>query len=286
MYKETLKEEPMNTLKIAMIQMKVEFHEAEKNLEHAACLVKEATFRGADICVLPECMDLGWGTPKARELAHTIPGKTSDALCNIARENHVYIVSGITERAGEDIYNTALLISDEGKILGKHRKINVLTGVEDVYSIGDRLSVITTPLGKIGFDICADNSIQSLSIGYTLARMGAQIILSPSAWAVTPDRDPVKEPYGREWHAPYSLLSGTFGIPVIGVSNVGHVKDGSWEGWKAIGNSIAYDRHGKLLTVLPYGEDAECIEVIDVSLGEANILGTALSEAIYEKQHS
>ena len=272
----------MKTLKIAMIQMKVEFHEVRKNIEHAAELVKDAASQGAQICVLPECMDLGWGTPKAATMAEPIPGKTSDALCKIASDYHVYLVCGISERDNTDIYNTALLISDEGIILGKHRKINVLTGVEDVYSIGNMLSVIPTPLGKIGIDICADNSVQSLSIGYTLARMGAEMILSPSAWAVTPDRDPVKEPYGQEWHVPCSHLSKTFGIPILGVSNVGYVKDGSWQGWKAIGNSIAYDRHGNLLTVLPYGENAECIRVLDIAPGEPTKLGTALSEDIYQ----
>ena len=53
------------------------------------------------------------------------------------------------------MYNAALLISDQGKILLHHRKINVLTGVEDVYAIGDRLAVAETPFGRIGIDICA-----------------------------------------------------------------------------------------------------------------------------------
>lgn len=87
----------------------------------------------------------------------------------IAAENKVFLVAGLTEREQEKIYNTALLISDGGEILYKHRKINVLTGVEDVYAIGDRIGVTETPLGKIGIDICADNSLNSLSIAITLA---------------------------------------------------------------------------------------------------------------------
>ncbi len=263
--------------------MEVVFCQPKENLERAEKLVKEAVSAGAQICVIPECMDLGWGTPRAVELAEPIPGKVSDTLCRIAKENRVYLVSGLTERAEDKVYNTALLISDKGEILGKHRKINVLTGVEDVYSIGDRLSVIETELGKIGIDICADNAVQSLSIGHTLARMGAELILSPCAWAVLPDRDPEKEPYGNEWHVPYSHLTGIYHIPVIGVSNVGQVTEGSWKGWKAIGNSIAYGRDGKLLKVLPYGEDAECVEVLQVELGEADMCGTALAEYAYEK---
>lgn len=267
-----------------MIQMKVVFNELDKNVLHASELVKEAAQKGAEICVLPECLDLGWGNTKAPKLSFPIPGKVSDAYCAMAKENQVYIVAGLTEKCGERVYNAALLISDKGEILHKHRKINVLTGVEDVYSIGDRIAVTETPLGTIGIDICADNAVQSLSIGHTLARMGAQMILSPSAWAVTPDRDVEKEPYGQEWHTPYSELSGIYNIPVIGVSNVGQVTDGTWNGWKAIGNSIAYDSDGKVLKILPYGENAECVEIVEISVQKPKRIGTELAEHVFAKK--
>lgn len=273
----------MRKVKIAMIQMEVVFDEMERNVRHAEALVKQAAGAGAQICILPECLDFGWGNTKAGELACPIPGKVSDAYCKMAQENGVYLVAGLTEKAGERVYNAALLISDEGEILHKHRKINVLTGVEDVYSIGDGIAVTETPFGVIGIDICADNAVQSLSIGHTLARMGAQMILSPCAWAVTPDRDPVKEPYGQEWHVPYSQLSGIYGIPVMGVSNVGKVTDGTWKGWKAIGNSIAYDSDGRILKVLPYGDEAECVEMIEVTVRNPKRIGTSLSEYVYGK---
>ena len=272
----------MKKVKIGMIQMEVVFDKAEENIMRASELVKQAVKEGAQICVLPECMDLGWGNPDAYEMAFEIPGRTSDAYCRIARENGVYLVAGLTEKADDRVFNTALLISSEGEILQKHRKINVLTGVEDVYSIGDRIGVVQTPFGVVGIDICADNAVQSLSVGYTLGRMGAQMILSPSAWAVTPERDPVAEPYGQEWHVPYGRLSGAFGIPVVGVSNVGQVTKGSWKGWKAIGDSIAYDSDGSCLAVLPYGEDAQCVRVIEITVKENPLKGTALAEKLYD----
>ena len=271
--------------KLAMIQMLVDFHQPETNLNRAARLVKQAAAQGADICILPECMDLGWGTPEASALARPIPGPVSDRLCSIARENGVWLVSGLTERVEGKIYNAALLISSAGDILLHHRKINVLTGVEDVYSIGDRLAVADTPFGKIGIDICADNAVQSLSVGHTLARMGAEMILSPCAWAVPPQRDE-SVPYGQEWHIPYGHLSSLYGVYVVGVSNVGQVPCGSWQGWKAIGNSIAYGPDGKPLAVLPYGENAQCIRLLSVEPRKAQHQGTALAERVYEAMGS
>lgn len=265
-----------------MVQMKVVFNEVNENMKHAEELIEMAAIKGADIAVLPECSDLGWGNPLAKELGEGIPGKVSDFYCKIAEKNNIYIVVGLTERDGNEAYNTALLIDDKGKIQLKHRKINVLTGVEDVYSIGNCLSVAKTPLGAIGVDICADNACNSMVLGHALARMGAQIILSPSSWAVRPDRDIEKEPYGDDWFIPYKEIAKLYHIPIIGVSNVGQVSSGTWKGWKAIGNSIAVDKNAEVIAVLPYGEEAERLEIIDVELGEAKVLGTALTERSYQ----
>lgn len=68
-----------NIVKIGMIQMNVLFSEPDKNIRHASELVKSAKAKGAQICVLPECMDLGWGNPEASSLAEPVPGKISDA---------------------------------------------------------------------------------------------------------------------------------------------------------------------------------------------------------------
>ena len=40
-----------------------------------------------------------------------------------------------------------------------------------------------------GLATCTDNCGSSLALGHVLARMGAQVLLSPSAWAVDADHD-------------------------------------------------------------------------------------------------
>ncbi len=267
-------------VKIGMIQMHVEFHQAQKNLDHAETMVAKAAGLGAEICVLPECLDLGWATPEAPALAQPVPGSVSNRLCQIARAHKVWLVSGLTERDGDKIYNCAVLICPEGEIRAKHRKINILTHVESMYQVGDRLAVTETPFGKIGISICADNLNPSVCLGHSLARMGAQMILSPCAWAVAPDWDPVKQPYGDEWHVPYSTLSGLYHIPVVGVSNVGAMPVGAWAGWYALGHSIAYDSDGTCAAVLPYGVEAECVQVIEVTVRQPLARGTELADLV------
>ncbi len=261
-----------------MIQNRVDFDRWEENLDRAAGLVREAAGNGAQICVLPECGDLGWGNGNAETLAQPIPGPVSHRLSRMAQENRVMLAAGLTEREGDALYNTALLFSDTGALLLKHRKINILTGVEGLYTPGTSLSCVDTPLGRIGLLICADNLAPSLCLGHALGRMGVQLLLSPSAWAVPPEK--LTAPYGQEWRTPYHELSSLYGMAVVGVSNVGCIPTGPWAGWSAIGHSIAYDSDGALLCELPHGEQAVCAPVISVTLRPPALRGTDLAEYV------
>lgn len=269
-------------MRIAMAQIGVVPENRDKNKNKIEEYIKKAAQEQCDLVVFPECCDLGWANPYARDLADPIPGNTSDFLCRLAKQQQIYVVCGITERCGEKLYNTAVLISDEGKILLKYRKINLLTGIEDMYSVGDRLKVADTKFGKLGVSICADNLEDSAVIGHTLGRMGCQLLLSPSSWAVSQKFLEEGRQYGEEWTVPYKLLSKTYKMPVIGVSNVGEVPFGAWKGWCCIGNSIATDSKGDIVKVLPFGRTAETLCVLEMELEKNELQGTALSRKVSE----
>jgi len=268
---------------LGMGQMLVEGGKVEQNLKHAREMIGNAAKQDCKVVVLPECLDLGYTYPGARELAEPIPGEYSEALCDAARELQLYVVAGLTERAGERIYNAALLISPDGSILRKHRKINVLAIAQEIYSTGDSLSVVETPLGMIGVNICADNFPESLALGHSLARMGARIVLSPSAWAVKPDHDNVVEPYSKTWKKSYTALARLYDITVVGVSNVGRINEGVWEGRRCIGCSLAVGPGGNILAQGPYGESAETLIVIQVEIIPSDITGTAIAETLAQR---
>ena len=124
--------------------------------------------------------------------------------------------------------------------------------------------VTETELGTVGLATCADNFGSSLAIGHVLARMGAQLILSPSAWAVDADHDNEHEPYGKLWLDSYSELARLYDVTVIGVSNVGRLTAGPWEGRKVIGCSLAIGPGGAVRARGPYGEHAEALVVVEV----------------------
>ncbi len=268
---------------LGMGQMLVEGGEVTRNLGRAAQMIGEAAKRDCKIAVLPECLDMGWTYPGAWELAQPIPGDYSDKLCQTAKESNIYVVAGLTEKASDNIYNAAVLISPDGEILLKHRKINVLTIAQDIYSTGDSLSVVKTPIGVIGVNICADNFPSSLALGHSLARMGAQILLSPSAWAVDADHDNDREPYGGMWKESYTTLAKLYDMTVVGVSNVGWINAGVWKGRKCIGCSLVVDSGGNVLAEGPYGESAEKLVVVKIEIIQRDITGTAIAGMLKER---
>ena len=77
--------------------------------------------------------------------------------------------------------------------------------------------------------------------------MGAQLILSPSAWAVDADHDNAREPYGKLWLDAYAELARLYDVTVVGVSNVGWLTAGPWAGRKCIGCSLAVGPGGSVL---------------------------------------
>ena len=89
------------------------------------------------------------------------------------------------------------------------------------------LEVTDTPFGRVAIPICADNSTASTELGLALGRMGARLQLSPCAWAVTPDHDNTKQPYGRDlWDVAYRLFAEKQRIATVAVSNVGRIDAG------------------------------------------------------------
>jgi len=269
--------------RLAMGQMLVEGGRLEENLKRAEGMVSKASQDKCQMIILPECSDLGWTHPSARELAREIPGQTSDRLCQAARRNNVTVVAGLTEREGSRIYNSAILIDQSGKILLKYRKINVLKIEQDIYSVGNILSVAETRFGTIGVNICADNFGNSIAIGHVQARMGAHFIFSPSAWAVDADHDNTKHPYGEEWARSYSELSKLYQIAIVGVSNVGWIEAGPWKGRKVIGCSLAIGPDGKVLAKGSYGPDAEALISLTLQARFRDVRGTDYGPYLKEK---
>ncbi len=252
--------------KLALVQMRVEPGALERNLARAETLIAEASARGAEVVLLPEAMDLGWTHPSARELATAIPdGATCRRLRDAARRNAVYVCAGLIEREDDRVFNSAVLIDAAGEVVLKHRKLNELDIAHDLYAQGDRLSVVPTPWGSFGVMICADATAKDRVISRSLGYMGADVILSPSSWAVPPDHDNRTTPYGATWREAYFPVAREFAVWIAAASNVGPVTEGAWKNWKCIGCSRVVGPEGNDVAAGAYGEAAEEIVYVTIS---------------------
>lgn len=246
--------------KLAVVQMYVEPGNPDKNLKNAEQLIREAAANKANVVLLPEVMDLGWTHPSAKIFAGEIPhGETCKRICKMAKENKVYVCCGLVEKDGNAIYNSAVIIDDKGKVLLKHRKLNELDIAHDVYAQGDRLGICTTPWGNFGLMICADATAKDHVLTRSLGYMGTDVVLSPSSWAVPPDHDNSKDPYGKTWFDAYIPVAREFAMWIASASNVGPVTEGAWKSWKCIGCSMVIGPSGEKMVMGPYGEKAETI---------------------------
>ena len=241
-------EEPIasvGALRIGMGQLLVEGGEPTRNLARAVAQIAQAAAQGCELVLLPETLDFAWTHPSALYEAQPIPGLFSDQLCRAAAEHGIYVCAGLTERAADGRnYNAALLIDSKGHILVKYHKINLLAVEQPFYAVGQTLNVVDTPLGKIGVNICADNYLDGLSIGHTLARMGAEFILAPSSWTVDYSLTEENDPYQEKWVRPFSILARLYNVVVVATTSVGYIVGGPYEGKKSVGCSLAVDAHG------------------------------------------
>lgn len=247
----------MERFKLALIQMRVRGGQPELNLARAKRALEDAAGAGAQVALLPEAMTLGWTHPSARSAAETIPGGPAcGQLQEASAKLGLYIAAGIVERSGDQVCNSAVLFDPAGRLLAHHRKLYELEIAHDLYALGDRLSVARTPLAAFGLMICADAFAPGQAITRTLGFMGAEVILSPCAWAVPADHDNRREPYGKLWVDNYGPVARDFRLWIAGASNIGSIDAGPWQGRKCIGCSLVVGPDGCPVTRGPYAAEA------------------------------
>lgn len=269
-------------MKLALGQLLVEGGEPERNLQRAQKMIEKAVAQNADIILLPETLDFAWTHPSALTESEPIPGIYSEFFCDLAKKHQLMICLGLSEKVEDKNYNSAILIDQNGQIILKHRKINLLEVEFPFYEVGQKIEVVDTSFGKIGLNICADNFRDSLHIGHTLARMGAQIILSPSSWTVDYHVTEIDEPYNEKWIKPFQLLASMHEIVIASATSVGYIVGGPYEGKKSIGKSLVVDKNG-VLSEGAFNEFAGDLKIVEFDMPIVHFKGTQIGESLKKK---
>src|SRR5262249_39008070 len=131
------------TMRIALIQMNSRTAARDDNVERACSFIEKAARAKPDIVVLPEFFNNEYfpqyRDSKYMDNAEAEDGYTQTRLKKEARRHGIHLVSTIFEMARPGFYyDTAMLISPEGEIAGKYRKVHpaALLSLEKIYFRG------------------------------------------------------------------------------------------------------------------------------------------------------
>ncbi len=166
-------------MKIGFYQYRPAFGRVSANLNK---VLKKLEGVDADIIVLPELAFTGY---YFKDRAETVglaedpqDSATVRALTELCSRNNFYLVTGFTERDGDRVYNSALLIGPDG-IEHTYRKLHLFNEEKFWFDAGDiPLSVQTVRGARIGIMVCFDWVFPE--VARVLALQGAEILCQPA----------------------------------------------------------------------------------------------------------
>ena len=188
--------------KIAVIQESPVLLDRDKTIKRARQLIEDAASAGASLAVFPEAYISGYpawiwrlrpgGDWGASEELHTrlldsavdIDAGDIQPLCDSAKKNKIAVVCGMNERDSKlskaTLYNSVVMIGDDGCILNRHRKLMPTNPERMVWGFGDGsgLRVVDTPAGRAGALLCWENYMPLAR--YALYSQGVEIYIAPT----------------------------------------------------------------------------------------------------------
>eukprot|EP00980_Cylindrotheca_fusiformis_P005976 scaffold1278_cov191-Cylindrotheca_fusiformis.AAC.1 len=196
---------PSKSMRVALCQ----FHVTpvkEENRGTAKSYLAKAKENGAQLVVLPEIWNSPYATAAFPEYAEALPeigdtdtdSPSAKLLFDAALEYKMWIVGGsipevVKEGGEEKIYNTCLVLSPEGKVVAKHRKVHLfdidvpggITFFEsETLSPGETVSHFSTPFGEIGVGICYDIRFAEYAMLLT-EKHNCVVLIYPGAFNMT-----------------------------------------------------------------------------------------------------
>jgi omega-amidase len=170
-------------MKIAAAQIACTLGDISANVHKMREFAGRAKNARADLVVFPEMSDTGYAMPVIREEAKPWSEGAVPELREIARTLSLAIISGVSEREGDAIYNAQVAIDSTGTIVAKYRKTHLFAPIDEdkCCTPGEALvSLDFAPL-KLGLTICYD--LRFPEIYRVLAiEQGANVLIVSSAW--------------------------------------------------------------------------------------------------------
>lgn len=247
-------------MRIALVQQHAT-DDLDDNLKRGLEAVRRAAGAGARLVAFAELaltpffprQDTGGRLPL--KLAEPVPGPTTEAFAELARELGVVVVLNLFERAGNHAYDSSPVIDADGRLLGLTRMLHIahMPGFweKSYYTPGDcGMPVYETAAGRVGVAICYDRHYPEVM--RALALQGAELVVIPQAGAV------------GEW--PDGLYEAELRVAAFqnGYFTALANRVGREDSLDFAGESFVCDPAGRVIARAPAGHDH--ILVVDVDL--------------------
>jgi predicted amidohydrolase len=182
----------MPTVKVAACQIDPQLGAVEDNLERIGRAVAEAAAAGAALAVLPEAAVTGYAfgsLNEARPVARRAGVVAHNLIASLAETHRMTIICGTLEAQGDEVFNTALIATPDGRRY-TYRKMHLpYLGVDRFATPGpDAPSVVEASGVRIGVLICYD--LRFPEAARMCALEGADLIALPTNWPVGVDFHP------------------------------------------------------------------------------------------------
>lgn len=223
----------------------------QDNLQRTLSAIELAAAKGAQLICLQELFASQYFCQAEDhdqfQWAESLPGPTSDLICETAQRLKVVIVAGLFERRSPGLFhNTAIVVERDGTIAGTYRKMHIPDDpffYEKFYfTPGDTgFRSFQTSVGNIGVCICWDQWFPEAA--RLTAMQGAEFLVYPTAigWQAAE-----KAQYGESQRSAWQTMMRSHaianGVYLIAPNRVG-VED-NIEFW---GSSFITDPYGNQL---------------------------------------
>ncbi len=267
---------------VGLVQMRMG-PDPEQNFASAIFHIREAARLGANIVCLPELFRAQYFCQREDlrlfDLAEPIPGPSTSALGEVAREARVVIVASLFERRAPGLYhNTAVTLGLDGNIASVYRKMHIpddpLYYEKYYFAPGDLgFRAVDTAFGRVGTLVCWD---QWYPEGARLtALQGAEVLFYPTAIGWHPaEKDEFGAAQYDAWQTIQRAHAIANGVYVAGVNRVGHENGDvlgnriEGPGLQFWGGSFLADPFGRIVAKASHDAEEILLGEIDVSLIE------------------
>ncbi|MBN1292660.1 MAG: carbon-nitrogen hydrolase family protein [Candidatus Latescibacteria bacterium] len=179
----------MKDMKVALLQIHSDQNDFKGNMTKIITRAGDAAKQGANLMVSCELGLTAFQLSRDTyvKLAQTIPGPATEELGLAAKKANAYLIAGLVEKDGGDIYNALAVLGPKGNLVAGYRKTHLWLTENQTFARGNKLCVFDTEFGKIGTSICYD--IMYPEYIRAIAAQGAGIITHSTGMVTTEDCD-------------------------------------------------------------------------------------------------